>query len=213
MDCSQQPVRVTMALNIWNERQEINENGAIFIFESDIENFVGTDYDDILSVNLLEHSGRFLDGGPHENGDQLNLDTEGLAVISEDSTYKLEGYGDINYQNFEFFTFLNVTDVEENDGNIPRTYQLSQNYPNPFNPATTINYDLPGESRVNMQVFNILGEKVAVLINNEVKAAGYHNVKWTASNLPSGFYFLRAEIESVNDNQKYSFIRKMLLIK
>jgi carboxyl-terminal processing protease len=70
----------------------------------------------------------------------------------------------------------------------PLTYLLTQNYPNPFNPVTTINYQIPKTGIVELVVFNLLGEKIAILVNGEVKA-GKHEVKFDASKLSSGVYF------------------------
>ncbi|MHC1736577.1 MAG: S8/S53 family peptidase [Ignavibacteriaceae bacterium] len=72
----------------------------------------------------------------------------------------------------------------------PSTYQLSQNFPNPFNPATVISYQLPADSKVSLKVFDILGNEVAVLVQEEKKAGSYE-VKFDASRLASGTYIYR----------------------
>ncbi len=90
--------------------------------------------------------------------------------------------------------------------NAPAKFELAQNYPNPFNPSTTIKYALPKSSLVRLTVFNILGEEVAVLVN-ETKQAGIHTVNFDASNLNSGMYVYR--IETNNSVQS----KKMLLLK
>jgi len=78
--------------------------------------------------------------------------------------------------------------VENDKSNLPSTYHLSQNYPNPFNPATTIKFALPERAKVNLSVYNLLGEKVDELVNGELEA-GYHETQWNASGLASGIYF------------------------
>ncbi len=81
---------------------------------------------------------------------------------------------------------------EENEGSIPTSFELSQNYPNPFNPSTKIQYALPQASNVKLTIYNVLGQKVAELING-FKAAGSYTVDWNASNLSSGMYIYRLE--------------------
>jgi hypothetical protein len=76
------------------------------------------------------------------------------------------------------------------EGQIPEEYVLNQNYPNPFNPSTTIVYALPETGNVRLDVFNILGQRVATLINERV-AAGTHHVQFDASRLSSGMYIYR----------------------
>jgi len=72
----------------------------------------------------------------------------------------------------------------------PRAFALEQNYPNPFNPSTAIAYDLPSESHVTLKVYNMLGQEVATLVDNQ-SSAGRHTVTWNAGSQPSGIYFYR----------------------
>ncbi len=89
---------------------------------------------------------------------------------------------------------------------IPVSFDLYQNYPNPFNPTTTIKFALAEFSEVNLSVYNLLGEKVVDLINKQMDA-GYHEVEFNASNLPSGVYFYNISAGSFNS------VKKMILIK
>ena len=89
---------------------------------------------------------------------------------------------------------------------LPLSYSLEQNYPNPFNPCTTIKFGLPEDNRVRLDVYNILGERVAVLINDELHA-GYHEVKFDASSMASGLYIYRISAG------KHQAVKKMLLLK
>ncbi|MEQ9279592.1 MAG: T9SS type A sorting domain-containing protein [Balneola sp.] len=95
----------------------------------------------------------------------------------------------------------------ENPEDLPKEFGLSQNYPNPFNPSTTINYALPEASEVSIDVFNVLGKKVASLVNQR-KTAGVHSTQFQAANLSSGVYFYTLRI-----NGKVLKSQKMLLIK
>jgi len=72
---------------------------------------------------------------------------------------------------------------------LPNSIDLFQNYPNPFNPSTTISFTLPEKSRVVLNIYNELGEKVTVLFNGE-EEAGMHNIEWNASKFVSGVLFL-----------------------
>lgn len=89
---------------------------------------------------------------------------------------------------------------------LPKDYGLEQNYPNPFNPTTTIMYSLPEAGYVTIDVFNLLGQSVATLVN-EAKAAGRHSVSFLANNLADGFYFYSIRAGS------FSEMKKMILLK
>ncbi len=93
--------------------------------------------------------------------------------------------------------YAEATTAVDDFGNVPVEFGLDQNYPNPFNPTTNINYQLAQTGTVKITVFNMLGEKVATLAN-EHQEAGYHQVKWNATNdfgqqVSSGVYFLRMQ--------------------
>lgn len=89
---------------------------------------------------------------------------------------------------------------------LPTEYSLGQNYPNPFNPNTIIKYDLPKESYVIINIYNVLGERVRTLVD-EIKSAGRYSVKFDASSLSSGVYIYSMQAGS------YRASNKMLLIK
>lgn len=89
---------------------------------------------------------------------------------------------------------------------IAHEVKLNQNYPNPFNPTTTISFALPVDTDVNLTVYNLLGQRVAVLANGQFRS-GQHSINFDASALASGMYIYRLEA----NNQTHT--RKMLLIK
>jgi enterochelin esterase-like enzyme len=94
----------------------------------------------------------------------------------------------------------------------PEEYVLHQNYPNPFNPSTMIKYGVPEQSNIRIEVFNMLGQSVGLLINSE-KSAGYYETAWNAANLPSGIYLISIRAEGSISKKNFSQSRKALLIK
>ncbi len=70
---------------------------------------------------------------------------------------------------------------------LPGDFTLSQNYPNPFNPTTNIEFTLLEKTNVELTVYNLIGQKVATLVNDNL-SAGIHKAQWNASKLPSGIY-------------------------
>jgi hypothetical protein len=108
--------------------------------------------------------------------------------------------------NVELVWRIVLTGVPSASAGPPESPALSQNYPNPFNPSTTIRYGLPERAQVSLLVFNTLGQQVAVLQNGE-QEAGYHDVKFDASSLPSGVYFYRLQAGSYVETRKLCLVR------
>lgn len=99
-----------------------------------------------------------------------------------------------------------ITDLQNEQVNIPAEYFLDQNYPNPFNPVTKISYEIPTAGKVTLTVFDVLGRKVANLVNEE-KSPGRYSVEFNAAGLASGVYFYRLE------SLAYSKTKKMILLR
>lgn len=112
--------------------------------------------------------------------------------------YKLVPRKDDDFVNY-------ATDVAY-ENNLPKDYSISQNYPNPFNPSTNIIYTLPKEGMVTLRIYNILGQVVKTLVNQN-QAVGTYTVSFNASDLTSGVYFY--DMQAGNFNQ----VKKMILIK
>jgi hypothetical protein len=89
---------------------------------------------------------------------------------------------------------------------VPAEFELAQNYPNPFNPETSIDFGLPEDGQVRLAVYNMLGQEVEVLLDEEVPA-GYYTVSWDATGLPSGVYFYRIQARD------FAETRRMVLMK
>ena len=101
-----------------------------------------------------------------------------------------------------FSAVSNETDLE-----LPVTVELQQNYPNPFNPTTTIAFGIPESGKVTLEVFDVLGRKVATLINGENKVAGRHTVNFDAQNLASGMYIYRLQAGNSIITKKLTLIK------
>jgi hypothetical protein len=94
---------------------------------------------------------------------------------------------------------------------LPDIYSLDQNYPNPFNPDTRIDFSLASDSKVTLKIYNLLGQEVTTLLNNEL-TAGVHYINFNASSLNSGVYFYRIEAAGV-DGSSFVNVKKMILTK
>lgn len=101
----------------------------------------------------------------------------------------------------------NYSNVVEIDFSVPLNFDLAQNYPNPFNPNTVIEYTVATPVNVTLTVFTILGEQVAVLVDNQFTEAGKHSVQFNASSLASGTYIYRLNAGD------FISTKKMLLTK
>jgi photosystem II stability/assembly factor-like uncharacterized protein len=102
---------------------------------------------------------------------------------------------------YEYFILPNAVEIAA-----PENYDLSQNYPNPFNPTTKIKYAVPVDGLVALSVYNILGEKVADVVNS-VQKAGIYEVTFDASNLASGMYIYRMQADD------FVSVKKMMILK
>lgn len=104
------------------------------------------------------------------------------------------------------FSFGKLTSVSWKSTGVPAKFRLFQNYPNPFNPTTTIVYDVPRKSNVDVSLYDILGRKVAVLVSGE-RSSGEYRVVFNGSRFASGVYFCRMQAGN------FSSVKKLMLIK
>ena len=106
--------------------------------------------------------------------------------------------------------------VGEESVELPKEFSLGANYPNPFNPSTMISFSLPEMSNVTLEVYNLLGQKVATLVDG-LTDAGVHSVTWNAGStqqqLASGMYIYRIQASSLTSSKSFVQMRKMVLTK
>jgi hypothetical protein len=145
-------------------------------------------------------------------GDDPLSDNDEGSVAGQDLSFKVNGHEAV----FDYSPLfagdysrsaLNLTVKKA----IPKTFALGQNVPNPFNPSTVIDFAVPSTSKVNLAVYNVLGQKVVTLIN-EVKEAGTYKIKWNGNDekgasVASGVYFYKME------SGNFTKVREMNLIK
>jgi len=115
--------------------------------------------------------------------------------------------GNLNSVNFSMSG--GITNVQSSGSNVPVSFKLYQNYPNPFNPSTKIKFDIPSNlkmDKVQLEVYDMLGRKVATLVNGQMTPGSYE-MDWNASNYASGIYFYRITAGSFNDT------KRMVLVK
>ncbi|MBN2426503.1 MAG: endonuclease [Calditrichaceae bacterium] len=161
----------------------------------------------------------------HTNDDSLTVDITSLTINEEDYHYiKLAYTADSVEKAVNANLFIHSNDTDESPLTIPVTaevsgsasiidpfeipegYQLLQNFPNPFNNATIINYRLPAAGEVELSVYNLLGQRIALLVS-KLQHAGSHQVNFDATGLASGIYYYKIK------SGQFASTRRMLLIK
>ena len=163
---------------------------------------------------------------------ERKLSSEQLTVGNWENISFVEGHGNSNSPKEYEFIDDNVLSGKyayrlkqiDNDGTFeyskvievdidaPIEYDLSQNYPNPFNPVTIINYSLPLKSQIELVVYNLLGESVIKLVNEE-KEAGQHSVEFDATKLSSGIYLISIRAVGLSSDANFTQVKKALLLK
>ncbi len=122
----------------------------------------------------------------------------------------ISGLGGLPHEGSTFLVddiyLASTTDVANRPNGVPRAYGLEQNFPNPFNPTTNIVYDIPTQSHVSLMVFDLLGNRVATIVN-EVQTAGRYKVVFDAAGLASGAYIYRIQAGS------FMATRKLIVVK
>jgi hypothetical protein len=142
------------------------------------------------------------------------------ASVLSNST-KSYSYSDTKLQTGNYQYRLKMVDndgsfsyssIEAAEVTIPKDFALNQNYPNPFNPSTKIDYQVPVDAKVILEVYNITGQKVMELVNQE-KEAGYYSVNFGTTKLASGIYIYRMVASDKVTGRNFTSIKKMMLLK
>jgi hypothetical protein len=120
-------------------------------------------------------------------------------------TYRVKAFKDSASSYYSNEASILITGIAD-ENKIPEKYALGQNFPNPFNPSTKIQYALPKGGLTKITLYDLLGRKIKTLVNREVEA-GYHEIDFDATDLPSGIYFYRIQ------SGKFTQTKKMILMK
>ncbi len=166
-------------------------------------------------------------------GGQLSANTTTAGMTLNDKSWENIGFvngagtttnqqnyffSDDNVSNGKYFYRLKQIDFDgsfsfsneiEIDVNVPAGFSLEQNYPNPFNPSTIISYQLSASCNVSLKIFDVLGNEVTTLIDNEFKEAGYYNYQLSTVNFPlsSGIYFCTMSTSNFSKTIKMTLLR------
>ena len=204
---------ITTEVMIWMDRNIINPAGdmiASVIFDGFEYKVYRANWDSWTYIAFLsietQYSGTLaVHNFVHYLVDEGLLDSQEYFADFEMGNEVIYGTGQTDIQKYDVYVNANPLIINTLT-HIPSEYHLSSNYPNPFNANTRIDFSIPYKQFVNINVYDTRGNKVATLLNDNLSKGNY-NINWTASNHPSGLYFLRLECENYNKTNK------MLLLK
>jgi hypothetical protein len=177
---------------LWSTQTEKNSDKFLLERKSTLDNWesIGSVKASVLSNSPKDYS--FVDRNIQSGKYQYRL-----KMIDNDGTFS-------------------YSKIIETDVSIPMEFLLSQNYPNPFNPSTKINYNIPVDSKVTLEVYNLNGERICQLVNED-QSAGYYSVHFNSSsinkNISSGVYFYRIIATDKVAGTNFLSIKKMILLK
>jgi hypothetical protein len=175
--------------------------------------------DDFLQVQIhFRKNSLYIGGGavnltPAGSYTEFNVDAAYITEEVPDTAFigifiaNLSGFSHVGSKLFiDDLSWSNTTDVTNSGNGIPNEFALIQNYPNPFNPSTTIQFQIPNTSFVNLKVYDILGNEVATLVNEE-KPVGVYEAEFNAAELSSGLYFYTLQAGSFIETKKMILLR------
>ena len=187
---------------------DVNNNPTESLYQTwdgsnwmDVFNFLLT-YD--ANNNLVELLMKDWNGSAWLNNRKLLYTYDGNNNLTALLSQNWESSAWVNYEKYSY-TYVPVTAVNENLSFV-NSYNLSNNYPNPFNPSTKLIYTIPERSNVSLKVFDLLGNEVAELVNNEIAAGTYH-ITFNATDLSSGVYFYQLRAGDFVQTKKMILLR------
>jgi hypothetical protein len=205
------------SINLWN----IDDVQVDYVVPVELASFTANIVDGIVELNWITSTETNNRGFEVQRRSNAEFETiafvDGYGTKTEIQTYSYSDQtvtsGKFSYRlkQIDFdgtYKYSNVVDV---DVPVLNDFALEQNYPNPFNPVTKIEFRLAVDSKVSLKVFDVLGQEVAVLLNENL-TAGVHKTDFNASSLNSGVYLYRIEATGIDGNN-FSDIKKMILLK
>ncbi|MDX1638980.1 MAG: lamin tail domain-containing protein [Balneolaceae bacterium] len=182
------PGRQNLELS-WKGLENLPEGWQLYLRDTQLDKEA-----DLLAIDKYKFS---LSSGSAMEKQKSGEDNPEITVMSENVDRD---------PRFELLVIPPEAREGEESEQIPESVKLNPNYPNPFNPSTTISFELAEQSPVELNVYTIVGQKVATLVD-EVREAGEHKETWNAADMPSGIYIAQLEVNG------RVYIRKMTLIK
>lgn len=172
-----------------------------------------TALDDKDLTELVKRKNILLMNAGEAVGDTLDWNAEDIEKLTfflqvDPSQLVPDADRSANFDSLEVIFTITESDLTDK----PVEYMLRQNYPNPFNSSTIIEYGLPVESSVNIQIYNVLGQRVATIVDN-VQQAGMHRLQWNAQHMASGVYIVVVDFQAVREDLKFRETIKTLYLR
>jgi len=181
----------TIISDILDEPTTNGGNGEIHLIWEDISNTLTLDDgEQLLSIEF-----EILENAPDS------------MPVSFTITFVVDEFGnDFYVESIDGFIILDQTEIGEDLELLSDSYMLTQNYPNPFNSSTIIQYNLPDETYVTVNIYDLLGRNIETLVSQQ-QTAGFYQIAWNADHVPSGIYFYKIQTSD------FSSTKKMILMK
>jgi Secretion system C-terminal sorting domain len=186
-----QPIDLgTLTVNDWNQVE--------------LSNYITITGNDLWVCLEVDDANNFFYG--LDIGSAYDPDGDWVNTLQGGGWQHLQDFG-LGSRNFNIRGVVDDTPVSVDEDEInPIGFELMQNYPNPFNPTTTVKYSIPELSFITIKVFDVLGNEIATLVNEE-KLAGSYEVEFKATTLPSGIYFYKLQAGSYVETKKMALLR------